>query len=159
MFLFIKSLIEGDIESVKYWCLAIGIMAILVIVSSLIDLRWGIRASKACGDFKTTSYGLRKTVEKLEGYLSFFFLAVMMDACLSFFVAFPVACIVVAVSEISIEAVSVYEKRKQAKVGGKDPINVAKAVVKTYGITDVGKIEQIIKFIREEQQKQKGGAL
>lgn len=36
---------------------------------------------------------------------------------------------------------------------------VVKAVVKTYGITDVGKIEQIIKFIREEQQKQKGGAL
>jgi len=156
--LFIKPLIEGDIESVKYWGLAIGIMALLVIMSSLVDLGWGIRASKACGAFKTTSYGLKKTVEKLVSYLSFFFLGVMIDACLGFFTPFPFACIVVAVAEILIETVSVYENRKRAKIGGEDPLNVIKAVAKTFGVTDAEKIREILEMIRSEQQKQKGGA-
>ena len=157
MTLFIKPLIEGDVESVKYWALAIGIMALLVIMSSLVDLGWGIRASKACGNFKTTSYGLKKTVEKLVSYLSFFFLGVMIDACLGFFTPFPFACIIVAVAEILIETVSVYENRKRSKIGGEDPINVVKAVAKTFGITDAEKIKEILEMIKEEREIQHGG--
>lgn len=150
--LFIKPLIEGDLQTVKYWGLAIGIMSLLVIASSLIDLGWGIRASKACGNFKTTSYGLKKTVEKLVSYLTFFFLGVMIDACLGFFVPFPFACIAVTIAEILIETVSVYENRKRAKVGGDDPINIVKAVVKTFGITDAEKIREIIEAIKKERE-------
>ena len=153
--MFIKPLIEGDLESVKYWGLAIGIMAVFVIIAGLIDLRWGILASKACGQFKTTSYGLKKTVEKLETYLMLFFFGVMIDACLSFFLSFPVACILVAVSEIIIEAVSVYENRKRVKVGAADPINVVKAVAKTFGVTDVEKIKQLLEVVREQEKKGK----
>ena len=155
--LFIKPLIEGDLQTVKYWGMAIGIMSLLVICSSLIDLGWGIKASKACGNFKTTSYGLKKTVEKLVSYLSFFFLGVAIDACLGFFTPFPIACILVAVSEILIETVSVYENRKRAKVGGEDPINVVKAVAKTFGITDAEKIKEILEFIKNNRENQQGG--
>lgn len=156
MFLFIKSLLEGDLENVKYWGFAIGVMALLVIIASLIDLRWGIKASKACGEFSTTSYGLRKTVVKDESYLMFFFLGVMIDACLGFFLPMPVASIVVAVSEILIESVSVFENRNRAMKGAQNPMNVVKAVVKTFGITDAEKISALIEAVKAEQEKASG---
>lgn len=151
-YLFIKPLLEGDLESVKYWGLAIGIMALLVIAASLIDLRWGIKASKACGDFHTTSYGLRKTIVKDESYLVFFFLGVFIDACLGFFVPFPVACILVAVSEILIESFSIYENRNRAMKGAYDPMNVVKAVGKTFGVSDLDKILAVLKELQDRSK-------
>lgn len=153
LLLFIHHLIEGNIDSLKWWALAIGIMAALVIVSSVIDLIYGVRASKAAGIFQTTSYGLRKTVEKDVSYMMFFLFSIMIDGCLSFFVTMPLCSIIVAVSEILIEAVSVMENRKRANLNGSDPLAVARAIIKTFGISDAQKIEDVIGYIKSQQSK------
>lgn len=150
--LFIHHVIEGDIESLKWWALAIAIMAALVLLSSVIDLVYGIKASKAAGIYQTSSYGLRKTVDKDVSYMMFFLFSIMIDGCLSFFVTMPVCSIVVAISEIIIEGVSVIENRKRANVTeGTDPLTVMRAVIKTFGISDAQKVEEVIKYIKSNQ--------
>jgi len=151
--LFISYLLEGNTSGVGYWLLAVGIMATLIVVASLFDLRYGIRASKRIGKFKTTSYGLRKTIAKDKDYLAVYFFSVMIDSCLSFFISFPVACICVAVGAILIEGVSVKEKIKEIG-NATDPIAVAKCVANTYGVTDATKLESLLKSIQKEKEKE-----
>lgn len=52
--LFISHIINGDVASAKLWGLAIGLMACMVLVSSLMDLYFGIKASKAAGVYWPT---------------------------------------------------------------------------------------------------------
>lgn len=146
--LFIHHIITGDFDNLKWWTLAIAIMGAMVLLSSVIDLIYGVKASKAAGIFQTTSYGLRKTVEKDVSYMMFYLFSIMLDGCLSFFVSVPTCCIVVAVAEILIEGVSVYENRKRANVNGSDPMAVVRAVIKTYGISDAQKIEEVVEYIK-----------
>ena len=154
--LFISHIINGDVESAKLWGLAIGLMAVMVLVASLMDLYFGIKASRAAGQFKTTSYGLRATAEKDVTYLMLYFLAAFIDACLSLWIKIPIACVLVAVGEIAIEGVSVWENRRRIKDGRADPLNVAKAMAKSLGIKDAHKIELLYETIRKEIEKEKG---
>lgn len=153
MFLFVNHLVTGDLGMAQMWVMAVGVMALMVVLASLIDLRFGIKASKAVGAYKTTSYGFRATVEKDVFYLAFYFMAVMIDACLSFFLSIPVASVLCALAEIGIEAVSVYENNNRCKEGRTNPVNVAKAIAKSYGIKDMHKIELLVKAIKEESEK------
>ena len=150
--LFISQLIHGDIASCQYWLLAIAIMGIAIIVASVIDLRYGRMASKAVGVFKTTSYGLRKTVYKLKDYLTFLMFAALIDGCASFFFDAPFCSAVVTIGVILIEGLSVREKIN-AISRGHDPLMAAKAVANAYGITDVRKLEEIIKQIHDDNNK------
>ena len=151
--LFINYVINGDFEGLKWWSLAIGIMALLIIIASLIDLYYGICVSKAAGIFQTTSYGLRKTAEKDKGYLTLYAFGVLVDSCLSFFCAIPVSCAALAIGEILIEGVSVMENRKRAKIDiNGNPLDVAKAVIKTFGISDAQKIEEVIAYIKDQNK-------
>lgn len=157
MTMFISFMLDGDNHKTGVWLLAVAIMAILVVIASLIDLSWGIRASKKIGQFKTTSFGLRKTVSKDKVYLTLYFFAVMIDACLSFFVPFPLASILMCAGEIIIEGVSVYEKMQQLKNLSVDPLVVAKAIANTYGVQDAEKIRRIIETVSEEMKKERQG--
>lgn len=150
--LFIHHILTGDIVNLKWWALAIGIMAGLVLISSVIDLIFGIKASKAVGNFRTSSYGLRKTVEKDVSYMAFYLFGIMIDGCLSFFLDMPICTILVAVSEILIEGVSVMENRKRMKADDNDPLIVARAIIKTFGITEAQKIEDIIAYIQKSKE-------
>lgn len=156
--LFISHIINGDVESAKLWGLAIGLMAVMVLVASLMDLYFGIKASRAAGQFKTTSYGLRATAEKDVTYLMLYFLAAFIDACLSLWLTIPIACVLVAVGEIAIEGVSVWENRRRIKDGRADPLNVAKAMAKSLGIKDAHKIELLYETIRKEIEKEKSNS-
>lgn len=151
--MFISFMLDGDNRKVGIWLLAIAIMAILVVVASLIDLHWGIRASKRIGQFKTTSFGLRKTVSKDKCYLTLYFFAVMIDACLSFFVTVPIASILMCAGEIVIEGVSVHEKMQQLKSLDVAPLTVAKAIANTYGVQDAEKIHSIVEAVAEGMGK------
>lgn len=151
--LFVNHLVNGDLAMVNMWGIAVGVMALMVVLSSLIDLYFGIKASKSVGEYKTTSYGFRATVEKDVFYLLFYFMAVMIDACLSFFLTIPVASVLCALAEIGIEAVSVYENNNRCKEGRTNPVNVAKAIAKSYGIKDIHKIELLVNAIRKEMEK------
>ena len=151
--LFIHHLITGDLENLKWWAISVGIMAAMVVLASAIDLFYGVKASKAAGIYQTSSYGLRKTVEKDVSYLLLMVFGVMIDGCLSFVVTFPAATAVIVVSEIIIEAMSVNENRKRARMGGTDPLDVARAVIKTFGISEAGKIEEVIKYINDKKEE------
>lgn len=155
--LFISYLLDGNITGVQYWLAAIGIMAMLIIVASGFDLHYGKQASKKKGIFKTTSYGLRKTVEKDKTYMSFYTFAVMIDSCLSFFVPFPVACICIAVGEIAIEGISVREKLKQINSDTHDPLEMAKAIATVYGITDAQKVLDAINSVQQKKKEVEDG--
>jgi hypothetical protein len=152
--LFISYLLEGDVRGVEFWCLAVGCMALLVIVASLVDLRYGIQASRYLGVYKTRSYGLRQTTEKDKNYMSLYFLFVLIDACLSFFVKIPAACACVAIGEILVEALSVREKIQIMKKDDPDPLDVAKAVANAYGVHDLGKITEVMAKLEEQKKKE-----
>lgn len=155
--LFISFLLSGDTAAVGYWLAAVGIIALLVIVASVFDLRLGIKASKKVGQFKTTSFGLRKTVSKDKDYMTFYFFAVLIDSCLSFVLSFPAACVCVALAEILIEGVSVREKLAMLKKDVADPMAVAKAVATAYGINDAEKIAQVFKVITKQREAKDDG--
>ena len=150
--LFISQLIHGDIATFQYWLLAIAIMALLIIIATLIDLRYGRMASKVVGIFKTTSYGLRKTVYKTKDYLTFLMFGGMIDGCLSLFVDLPFCSAVVTVGVVLIEGLSVREKIKAINKGH-DPLLAAKAIANAYGITDLHKIEGVIQEIIKNEEK------
>lgn len=152
--LFISYLLEGDTKGIALWCLAVGCMGILVILASIIDLRYGIQASRYLGIYKTRSYGLRQTEIKDKNYMSLYFFAVLIDACLSFFVKIPAACACMAIGEIVVEAISVREKIHIMKKDEKDPLDVAKAVANAYGITDVTKIADVMNMLENKNKKE-----
>lgn len=153
--MFICWMLDGDLHKTGIWLLAIAIMAILVIIASLIDLYWGIRTSKKIGKFKTTSYGLRQTANKDKIYLTLYFFAVMIDACLSFFVPVPVASVLMCVAEIIIEGVSVREKMKLLRSTAVDPFDVAKVIANTYGVHDAEKIHSIMEAVSKMDTNEK----
>ncbi|MCM1079683.1 MAG: hypothetical protein NC344_10230 [Bacteroidales bacterium] len=153
--LFVKQLIDGDVVICKYWLMAIAMMGISIIVASVVDLRYGRMASKAAGVYKTTSYGLRKTIYKLKDYLTFLTFGAMIDGCASFFFDAPFCSAVVTIGVILIEGISVREKIT-AIDKGHDPLMAAKAFINAYGLTDAEKIEKIIKTIQQQKEAKDG---
>ncbi len=147
--LFIKQMIGGDIATCQYWLLAIAIMGVAIIIASIVDLRYGRMASKAAGVYKTTSYGLRKTIYKLKDYLTFLTFGALIDGCASFFFDAPFCSAVVTIGVILIEGISVREKIT-AIDKGHDPLMAAKAFANAYGLTDADKIEKVLKQIQNE---------
>lgn len=154
--LFIKQLIQGDLQTVQWWLFAYAIMGIVIILASTIDLRYGRLASKTLGVFRTTSYGLRKTVRKLKDYLTFLAFAAMIDGCASFFFDAPFCAALITIGVVFIEGLSVREKISAINKGNHDndhdPILVAKAFANAYGISDFEKLEQVIKEIRPKHE-------
>lgn len=149
--MFISYLLQQDLWGLKMWLAAVGIMSLLPIVASIFDLVTGIKKSKAVGNFKTTSYGLKKTRDKDFIYLLFYLLFAMIDSCLSFMLPFPLLCIFCAIAEVGIEAWSVHENLAIIKKDFHDPIEIMKAVSTTYGINDPEKIEAVFEKIRESK--------
>ena len=147
--LFIKQLIGNDLQTVQWWLLAIAIMGVVIIVATMVDLRYGRMASKAQGVYKTTSYGLRKTIYKIKDYLTFLLFATMIDGCASFFFDAPFCAALVTIGVILIEGISVREKIT-AIDKGHDPIMAAKAFANAYGITDADKFEKALKEITKK---------
>lgn len=147
--IFISFVLNGNIRLAEMWLAAVAIMAIAIIAASILDLYWGIRASKKLGNFKTSSYGLRRTATKDQGYLALYFCAVLIDACLSFVMKIPAASMLIAISEIAIEAWSVHEKMRTIRKGDPDPLAIARAISNTYGLKEASRIVELL----DEQMK------
>lgn len=154
--LFIKQLTLGDLDNCRYWLLAVAVMGIVIIIASLVDLRYGRLASKAQGVYKTTSYGLRKTIYKLKDYLTFLTFGALIDGCASFFFDAPFCSAVVTIGVVLIEGISVREKISAVNKGH-DPLLAAKAFVNAYGLTDVNKIEAILEELRKQRKEKDNG--
>lgn len=144
-------MLNGDIWGLKMWLAAVGIMALLPIIASIFDLKTGIKKSKVLGNFKTTSYGLKKTRDKDFIYLLFYMMFAMIDSCLSFLLPFPLLCVFCSISEVAIEAWSVHENLQVVNKDFHDPIEIMKAISNTYGINDPDKLAEIFDRIKEER--------
>jgi len=154
--LFINYLLSGDYPKVAIWLLVVAILAIIPNVASIFDLVTGIKASKRLGNFKTTSYGLRKTVGKDKEYLTYFFLFALIDCCLSFFIEMPILCIFCAIAETVIEVVSIRENMHKGQSDIHDPMELMKAIATAYGQDKADKIFDVIKQ-REEKGNENNG--
>lgn len=67
----IVDILEKNYSFLQLQLLVLVISDVLVILSIGIDLYFGIKKSKSMGIYKTHSYGLRKTSEKVVQYLAF----------------------------------------------------------------------------------------
>jgi hypothetical protein len=143
--LFISYLFSGDFHKMAIWLLVAAILAIIPNVASVIDLKTGINTSKRLGIFKTTSFGLRQTISKDRDYLMYFFLLFLIDCCLSFFIDFPVLCILCAVAETIIEVISIRENLSKGQTNNHDPIALMQTIATAYGDDKAQKIFDIIK--------------
>jgi hypothetical protein len=143
--LFISYLFSGDFHKMAIWLLVAAILAIIPNVASIIDLKTGINASKRLGLFKTTSFGLRQTISKDRDYLMYFFLLFLIDCCLSFFIDFPVLCILCALAETIIEVISIRENLSKGQTNNHDPIALMQTIATAYGDDKAQKIFDIIK--------------
>lgn len=96
--------------------LTVVVLAWVIVIASIgIDLHFGIKKSRENGVFKTHSYGLRKTSEKVVQYLAFmlfmFFIDVLNPVWAYFeFRALPLATIFGAIVLVYTEWKSVREK-------------------------------------------------
>ena len=138
--LFVTHIITPDKAAAAHWFTAVAALSLLPLLASAVDLATGISASKRAGNFRTTSWGLRRTFWKAAKYEAVFFMGALIDAALSFVVEFPAVCGLVAIAEVLTEYVSVKENLRRGKGGGAgvDPLDIAKSLASVYGV-DVGK--------------------
>lgn len=148
--LFINYIFHSDAHGLAMWFLVVGLVALIPNIASLVDLKTGINASKRLGQFKTTSFGLRETIKKDKDYMIYFVLMLLIDSCLSFFIDFPVLCIICAIAETAIELYSVRENMQKGRTDYKpaDPITKMQQLVTLIG---PDKAQQVMDIISKKQ--------
>ncbi len=154
--LFISYLLSGDNAKIAVWLLVAAALAFPPNIASLIDLITGIKASKRLGNFKTTSYGLRQTISKDRDYMMYFFLMFLIDCCLSFFINFPVMCILCAIAETIIEVISIRENMQKGRTDTHDPIALMQSIATAYGQDKADKIFNILKQKEDNSNENNG---
>ncbi len=153
--LFISYLLSGDNSKIATWLLVAAILAFIPNTASGVDLITGIKASKRLGNFKTTSFGLRQTISKDRDYMTYFFLMFLIDCCLSFFIDFPVMCILCAIAETIIEVISIRENLHKGRTETHDPIAMMQSIATAYGQDKAQKIFDIIKGTNDNNNEGK----
>lgn len=158
--LFIRAILHQD-----WYTLAVklGYQAlawVIILIACFVDLRTGMKASKAHGIFKTNSYGLRKTLKKFKDYMDVMLMAFLCDIFLSIFYVraddfaflkifdLPLVTIVLFVYTIATEFISVLEnkrKEKGAPVYTPKAIEAINELTKVVGIDGVEKLAELIK--------------
>ncbi len=154
--LFISYLLAGDSSKIATWLLVAAVLAFIPNIASFIDLITGIKASKRLGNFQTTSFGLRQTISKDRDYMMYFFLMFLIDCCLSFFIDFPVMCILCAMAETIIEVISIRENMHKGRTDTHDPIAMMQSIATAYGQDKADKIFNIIKQQEEKSNDNNG---
>ena len=168
--LFIKSILEHD-----WYTLAVklGYQAlawVFVLFACFIDLKTGIKASKAHGVFKTSSYGLRQTIKKFKDYMDVLLMAFVIDVFLSIFntmgheyailniFSLPLVTIVIFIYTMATELISVLENKRKVKgmpIYTPEAIDAINDLAKVLGIDGVIKLSEMVKKQSEEKDENK----
>lgn len=135
---------------------------ILVFLVVLLDLWAGIRKAKQRGEFRS-SYGLRKTVEKLARYFNMMLVLTVIDAMqmlavghlnpqVSFsFPTFPFLTIIGAIFVGIIEFKSIYEKNSDKEKGKcQDAVKLFKQVAKNKEAREI--ISNVAEYLKTEDK-------
>lgn len=162
--LFIPSLLAHDTTA---FCTKLGIVLLLwllIVAAAGIDLITGIQASRRTGTKKTTSWGLRKTVNKLLQYFGILFMFLFVDigaSALSEYVsvfALPI-CSCLGVTCITIiETLSVKENLQRGKSREEDKIDdmttIAANLIKVIPNDTLNKLAEAITEAKKKEGKQ-----
>lgn len=161
--LFIPSLLQHDMST---FCTKIGIVLLLwlvIIAASGIDLITGIQASRRLGTKKTTSYGLRKTVNKLLQYFGILFMFLFVDVGASslseYLTIFEIPiCSCLGVTCITIiETLSVRENLQKGKTKEENKLDdmaaIAATLVKAIPNESLNKLVDAISEAKKNEPK------
>lgn len=159
MLLFIPELLSKDYASIKMKLFIICVAWILVLVSMLIDLHYGIRKAKKIGEH-TTSEGFRRTVTKFKDYYTVLTFALIADILISPFTYYlpgilsftSVVSIIAALGLVLTEFKSIREKADQ-KLRRRIDKSFIDIGVLYQKLKDDGLIEKIIESAKEKDNE------
>lgn len=160
---FIPNLLRGEYDAFFDKMAAVVLLWFLVILASVIDLITGIAASKAAGNFNTTSKGLRKTLLKDLHYFAVLFVMLLMDVALSYLsISFsifglPLCSIGGVLVIIGIESWSVQENIKRRRKGSADILDITAEVIKAIGDEKVKDVVEAVEAGAERHLQAKTG--
>ncbi len=127
--LFIPALMEGDVNGFLTKLAIVVLLWLIVIAASMIDLMTGISASKRTGTKRTTSWGLRRTINKDLQYLALLAMLLIIDIGLSALsgvlplFAVPLLSVLGVVTMSVVEFISVAENTRKGKKPDEDAID------------------------------------
>jgi len=137
MICFIPSLLEGDFRSFAIKSGVVVLFWFIVIIASMVDLIAGIAASRRTGDYKTHSYGLRKTLIKDLQYFGVLVMLLLIDivtSALGDYIAIfqiPITSIAGVLCITIIEYLSVRENIQRGRTPEENKIDDVETMAKT----------------------------
>lgn len=161
-FLFIPSLMQGDIDGFMIKIAVVVLLWLVVIGATLIDLITGIAASKRTGVKHTTSWGLRRTLSKDLQYIAMLVMLLVIDICLSalspYVVLFsnPLLSIIGCAAIVTVEAISVAENTRKGKSKEDDKLDdIQQLVTNTIDALGSEKTKKLIQALQKQVENRK----
>ena len=160
--LFIPSLMEGDYDGFIVKLGIILFLWIIVIAASIIDLISGIAASRRTGQKKTTSWGIRKTMQKDLQYFALLFVFLLLDIGLSALSSWlslfsvPLLSVIGVIAITGTEALSVAENTRKGRSKEDDKIDdIQQLVSTTVEMLGSEKTSQFLEALQKYQEIKK----
>ena len=162
LLLFIPSLMEGDINAFMVKIGVVMFLWIVVIAASIIDLISGIAASRRMGVKKTTSWGIRKTLQKDLQYFALLLVLLLLDVGLSALspwitlFSIPLLSVIGVLAITGTEALSVAENTKKGRSKEEDKLDdIQQLVSRTVEILGAQKTGEFLEALTKLQDVQK----
>ena len=162
LLLFIPSLMDGDINAFMVKVGVVMFLWIVVIAASIIDLISGIAASRRTGMKKTTSWGIRKTLQKDLQYFALLLVLLLLDVGLSALspwislFSVPLLSVIGVLAITGTEALSVAENTKKGRSKEEDKLdNIQQLVSRTVEILGAQKTGEFLEALTKLQDVQK----
>jgi hypothetical protein len=143
--LFIPSIINQDWSHLNALLTVLAVLYACVFASALIDLYFGVRRAKRL-KIARTSYGYRRTINKLTSYFGLMLMLSIADVAASVMLKMPYFSVLGAIGIVIVEVKSVYENLKQEEKGVEE---VQKTLIKLFENKD--QIKELITFFNSQK--------
>lgn len=144
--LFINSIIYDDWNRVQSLFFVLAAFYICVLFAIFIDFASGIEKAKRQKEI-ITSFGYRRTIQKIKDYFSVLMLFTLADIVASVWFNLPFFTAIGTIAIVFIEAKSVYENKKDINKGIKDLPNVLLQILK-----NKDKAAELLKFLEDNNK-------
>lgn len=156
------------LKAIRPQLIMLALIYVMILAVIFLDLWAGIRKAKARGEYRS-SYGLRKTVDKISKYFNMIFVVTAIDAVQMLAVymlnqqeqynlpLIPILTFVGAIFVGFIELKSIYENseaKDKAKIN--EVAKLAGQIVKDHDTQDV--VAALIEYLKDKEPAKEGGA-
>jgi predicted secreted protein len=156
------------LKAIRPQLIMLALIYVMILAVIFLDLWAGIRKAKARGEYRS-SYGLRKTVDKISKYFNMIFVVTAIDAVQMLAVymlnqqaqynlpLIPIFTFVGAIFVGFIELKSIYENseaKDKAKIN--EVAKLAGQIVKDHDTQDV--VAALIEYLKDKEPAKEGGA-